>query len=86
MCKKILKQIIAIILILCVLTTSAPTDFSVAEAKSEPVEERSSMDDVTADSLVEDTFAVVSKKWEDQGYKIKQNKAKREILYSRKEI
>lgn len=70
MCKKILKQIIAIILILCVLTTSAPTDFSVAEAKSEPAEERTSMDDVTADSLVEDTFAVVSKKWETEGYKI----------------
>ncbi len=68
MCKKNLKQVIAMILMLCLLGTSAP--IPAAKAESVPVEERTSMDDVSADSLVEDTFAAVSQQWEEQGIKV----------------
>ena len=66
MYKKILKQIIAMILMLCLLGTSAPMTTAKAESAA-PKEERTSMDDVSADTLVEDTFAAVSQKWEEQG-------------------
>ena len=69
MYKKILKQIIAMILMLCLLGTSAPMTTAKAESAA-PKEERTSMDDVSADTLVEDTFAAVSQKWEEQGIKV----------------
>lgn len=69
MCKKILKQVTAMLLMLCLLGTSAPIPTAKAET-ADPVEERTSMDEVSADTLVEDTFAAVSQQWEEQGIKV----------------
>ena len=74
MCRKILRQAIAMILMLCLLGTSAPMADAKAEnaasEKKTSTEERTSMDDVSADTLVEDTFASVSQMWEEQGIKV----------------
>ncbi len=62
-----LKQIVAMVLLLCIIFTSAP---NIPVRAEESTGEGTSMDEVSADTLVEDTFASVSQKWEEQGIKI----------------
>ena len=62
--KRILKSIQSLVLVAAILVTSAPLNVFATENAGDTV---LSTDEITADTLVEDTYATVSREWEEKG-------------------